>query len=281
MMFLRYITLLCCALSITSCNSKRKIIRIAGSSTVLPIIEKAAAVYAQSHPDIHIQINTGGSGVGVNHIGLSKIDIGMISRNLAPEEITTFSHAQFKTIVIGKDAITPVVSLAIYEQGLHALSLQKIGEIYQGKIKNWQELGLIDQDIVVIDKEASRGTRQVFMQAVLGNKQARADGADVVLGHNNEVKTIIEQNNKAIGMLSFAWLNSKVKALGIEQADGSIITANIETIREGSYPITRSLGLLIDESVELKPEVQGFIDFLLSKQGQQIVSELNYIPAHG
>ncbi len=277
MFFLRLYLLITFGL-FCSCQSPEAVIRIAGSSTVLPVIEKAAAAYSKLHPHIRIQINTGGSGIGVNQIGLDKIDIGMISRDISVDEIQAFPKTDFKTIIVGKDAVVPVVSNEIYEQGLIELDLNTIGDIYRGKIKNWQDLGLKPNEILVIDKEASRGTRQVFMKAILGNKNARAIGVDLVLGHNNEVQTAIAQSQQAIGMLSFAWLSPEVKALAIKNIQGQSIQANLTTIKLGKYPIVRSLGLLIDVNKPLNPDVESFLNYLLSEAGQAIVRELKYIP---
>ncbi len=279
MLLSRFLLLLIC-LFFSSCKSPKQVIRIAGSSTVLPVIEKAATAYTKLHPHISIQINTGGSGIGVNQIALNKIDIGMISRDISQEEINAFPQVDFKTIIVGKDAVVPVVSNEIYEQGLTEISLTTIGQIYQGYIKNWEELGINNSEILVIDKEASRGTRQVFMQAILGDKDARAQGAGLVLGHNNEVQTAIAQSDQAIGMLSFAWLNQEVKALAIKDEQGKVTHANLETIKQGDFPIIRSLGLLIDHNKPVRPEVADFLEYLLSTAGQSIVSELQYIPVN-
>ncbi len=257
--------------------SKNESLTVAGSSTVLPVITKAAELYKMLY-GINIIVNAGGSGVGINQLGANKINIGMISRDLTKTEIKQYPEAEFITFPIGIDAVLPVVSSEIYEAGVQALTIAQIAKIYTGNISNWKQLGGPDQEILVVDKEKSRGTRHVFMQAILGDKQANTPGTDLVLGSNNEEQTILVQSEAAIGMLSYAWLNEDVKGLAIVNNDKSIIEPTLANISNGSYPITRSLVLITNGVPETKE--QAFIDFILSDAGQQIVRDSGYVSLH-
>ena len=247
---------------------------IAGSTTVLPVISKAAEQFTQA-TGIAVIVNAGGSGVGINQLAGGKIAIGMMSRNITDKEKTLYPDVTFITHTIGKDAVVPVVSSEIYQAGITSLTLQQIGQIYLGEINNWKQLGGPDKDILVIDKEASRGTRHVFMQAILGDKEALAPGADIVLGANNEEQTAITQSDAAIGMLSHAWLNNDVKGLTINFKDGERIEPNLRNITNGSFPITRDL-LLVTNGAP-KGQSKALIDFILSAPGQKIVAESGYV----
>jgi len=259
---------------LTSCEKKQSI-NIAGSTTVLPIISVAAEQFRKDNPELKIIVNEGGSGVGVNQLGEGKINIGMVSRDITQEEIDAYPDVNFNIISIGKDAVVPVVSSEIYDSGITSLSLAEIAKIYKGEIINWNELGGPDKEILVIDKEASRGTRHVFMEIVLGDKEAIATGADLVLGSNNEEQTAIVQSDAAIGMLSNAWLNEDVKGLSVKMLDGTIIEPTLKNIINNKFPITRDL--LIVTNAKPTGAVKNFIEYLLSSKGQIIVEEAGYV----
>lgn len=262
------------SLLFTSCN-KKEAINIAGSTTVLPIISVAAENFRKSNPEMNIIVNEGGSGVGVNQLGEGKIDIGMVSREITNHEIEDFPEVNFTPISIGKDAVVPVISSEIYNAGITSLTIEEIAKIYRGEILNWKELGGPDKEILVIDKEASRGTRHVFMEIVLGDKEAEANGADLVLGSNNEEQTAIVQSDAAIGMLSNAWLNKDVKGLSIKMSSGELIEPSLKNIINNKFPITRDL--LIVTNGQPKGAVKSFIDYLLSDAGQKIVEDSGYV----
>lgn len=258
----------------TACTQQEEL-SIAGSTTVLPVISRIAEQYQLQNPDINIIVNAGGSGVGISQLGTGLIDIGMTSREITDTERSKYPGVIFNTHSIGKDAVVPVISSEIYNAGITALSLHQIRQIYNGDIRNWSELGGPDREIFVIDKEASRGTRHVFMQAVFGNKEQAVSGANIVLGSNNEEQTAITQSDAAIGMLSFAWLNNDVKGLEITMADGVSIAPMLQNIINGRFPIIRDLLLVTNDDPENK--VSRFLDFVYSDIGQEIVEESGYV----
>lgn len=257
-----------------SCTKKESI-TISGSTTVLPVISNAADAFKSTHPDVSIIVNAGGSGVGMNQLGEQKTQVGMISRDITAAEIAKYPTANFNVIAIGKDAVVAVVSSEIYDAGIKELTIAQLAAIYKGEIKNWKELGGPDKDILCVDKEAARGTRHVFMEIVLGDKEAIAAGADLVLGSNNEEQTAIVQSDAAIGMLSNAWLNKNVKGLRIKMTDGASIEPTIENIINGTYPITRNLEIV----TRGKPtgKLKDFIDYILSEEGQKFAEEAGYV----
>lgn len=199
------------------------VIRVAGSTTVLPIVSRAAERFQARHPSVRITVNAGGSGVGIHGTGTRRLDIGLASRELTSKEKSRYEQSQLNTTVIGRDAVACVVSSEIFESGVHSLSKQQIGDIYRGRITNWRQVGGPDRPIVVIDKESHRGTRHVFMRYLFGKSNARAPGARLVTGSNNEEQAKIAQSDSAIGMLSIAWINDDVVGIGIREGRQIII----------------------------------------------------------
>lgn len=254
----------------------REAIQVMGSSTLLPLVSEAAKQFSKYHPDTQIMVSGGGSGVGIASIIRGSADLGMASRDPDPKEAELLAgRANF--ISIARDAVAIAVSKAVYLQGVTALSLPQIAAIYRGQIQNWKDLGGADARILVIDKEIARGTRQVFAQRVLGSTKARAPGAMVVAGSNNEEQALIARSDQAIGILSSAWLNDRVRALAIQGKDG-IVTPTTENIRLGRYPVSRDLYLLVPK--EANTVTKDFVKFLQSPPGQAIVENMGYLPVH-
>ena len=251
------------------------VIRIAGSTTVLPIVSRAAERFQTRNPAIKITVNAGGSGVGVHGAGTRRLDVGLASREITPQENNRYTT--LNTIVIGRDAVACVVSSEIFLGGVHSLSRQQIGDIYLGKITNWKQVGGPDRQIIVIDKETHRGTRHVFMHYLFGKSNARAPGARLVTGSNNEEQAKIAQSDSAIGMLSIAWINDDVVGIGIREGH-QVIQPTLENVRAGRFPITRNLNLVT--SGEPKGAVKQLVDYLLSEEGQELVEASGYIPIH-
>lgn len=253
------------------------VIRVAGSTTVLPIVSRAAEQFQARYPSIQITVNAGGSGVGVHGAGTQRLDVGLASREITLRENYRYKTSQLQTTVIGRDAVACVVSSEIFDSGVHSLSKQQIGDIYLGKITNWREVGGPDRQIIVIDKETHRGTRHVFMNYLFGKSNARAPGARLVTGSNNEEQAKIAQSDSAIGMLSIAWINGDVRGVGIREGR-QIIRPTLKNVRAGRFPIARNLNLVT--AGEPRGEVKRFVDYLLSPEGQRFVEASGYIPVH-
>lgn len=249
-------------------------IRISGSTSVLPILAEASKQYRLLKPALTLTVTGGGSGVGVASIGQGMSEIGMVSRDLTAKEFQRL-QGKIKQIAVARDAVAVAVSKAVYEGGVESLTLEQIAAIYRGKVRNWRDVGGPDARILVIDKEPSRGTRHVFAKVVLGSEKARAPGASIITGSNNEEQAAIANSNNAIGMLSNAWLNDKVRAVAIGRP-GEAVWPSKENIANGRYPIQRDLNILIENKENLV--VAEFVDYLLSDQGQQIVEQVGYLP---
>ncbi len=250
-------------------------IRVAGSTTVLPVATRAAEKYMAAHPGVRITVNPGGSGVGVKSIGRGTVEIGMVSREITGKERKYFKDADFHVIRFARDAVACVVSSEVYEGGVKSLSKKQIRAIYSGKIKNWKEVGGPDRAIFVIDKEAHRGTRHVFMEYVFGEKTPLARGADLVSGSNNEEQTKVALSDSAIGMLSIAWLDKDVKGIAIVE-EGRSIEPTIANIKNNSYPISRDLTFVTNG--EPVGEVRAFLDYITGPAGRRIIVESGYVP---
>jgi len=246
----------------------------AGSTTVMPVVSQAATAYHKAHPAITITVSGGGSGVGIASMIQGTAQIGMASRETTPEEQAKLD-GRVDNIVIARDAVAVVVSKAVYLGGVTHLSLAQIADIYRGRINNWKQLGGPDARILAIDKEASRGTRHVFAEAVLGSAHARAPGASLISGSNNEEQSIVSRSDQAIGMLSNAWLNDRVRGIAVD-VDGQSILPDIAHIRDGSYPISRGLHVLLPK--DASATARDFVQYLLSSEGQKIVADVGYLP---
>ena len=251
-----------------------KTVRVVGSTTVAPIAARAAEAFSKKHPGIRIVVNGGGSGVGINAVGRGLAEIGMASREVTDKEKKNFASVHLTDHIVGRDGVACAISSEIFNAGVTQLTREQIADIYSGKIKSWQAVGGLDRPILVIDKEKHRGTRHVFMKYVFNDVNARAQGARLITGSNNEERSKIAQSDSAVGMLSAAWLNADVNGVALNTAD-AFVSPTVENIQRGIYPVIRDL--LFITAGEPKGILKDFIDFLRGEEGRSIVTESGYV----
>ncbi len=132
------------------------------------------------------------------------------------------------------------------------------------------------KSISVITREQGSGTRDAFVEltgVLVKDSDTKKDNtrADAVTVNSTEaVITNVKGNDAAIGYISLGSLNDSVKALKIEDVE-----ASAENVKSGEYKISRPF------NIAYKDEPQGlakdFIDYILSSDGQQVISDEGYV----
>lgn len=241
---------------------------IRGSTTVLPIAQKAAERYMNLHPAANISISGGGSGTGIKALLDGSVDIANTSRPMKAKEVKI---AQKRGItpweyIIAKDGIAVIVHP---KNPVSALTKAQLKGIYTGRIKNWAELGGFNKEIVVVSRETTSGTFECFNKIVL--KKAKVTPRALLQAANATLVQTVSQTKGAIGYVGIGYLDRRVKALKIEG-----VYPTVETLADGTYPISRPLFMYTNG----KPKglAARFIDFILGPEGQRIVREEGFIP---
>lgn len=239
-------------------------IRVTGSTTVQPLAEMFAEAFMVKNPGVEIDVQGGGSSVGVKSAGQESSDIGMASREIKDSELTEFPELEI--FVIARDGIAVIVH---NEVSVSELSVEQVRDIFSGKINNWKELGGSDLAIVVVSREEGSGTRSAFEEMVLGEGAQITENA-ILQPSNGSVKTTVSTAPNSIGYLSFGYLDNSVKSIAI---DGVLPTE--ENALNGTYPVVRPLNMLTKG--EPQGIIKAFLDFILSADGQEIVKQQGYI----
>jgi len=244
---------------------------IKGSTTVLPIAQKVAEAYMKRYPKVRISISGGGSGNGIKALIDCSADIADSSRFIKEKEIRRAVERGVYPVpfAVAYDCIVPVVHPS---NTLSRITLEQLKDLYKGRIKNWKEIGGPDRPVVVISRDTSSGTYEVWEEKVM-NKERVFPGA-LLQASNGAVVQAVSKNKNAIGYIGLGYLNDNVKALDINGIKGSL-----ETILNGTYPISRPLYMFTKGWP--KGEILHFINFVMHPdKGQKYVAEAGFVPLY-
>lgn len=264
------VALISCAIS-TSMVMAEETVRIAGSTTVLPLAEGGAEVFNAEQSDYKVTVTGGGTGVGIKNIAEGNSEIAMASREVTDEEREKFGD-KYQENLIGYDGIVIVVSREIYDAGVTSLDKEQVKGIYAGEIDNWEELGGPDEEILAVGREQGSGTRDTFNEEIMGDKSAETPGVGTVEGSNAGVKTVLTGSEQAIGYLGYSYVQDD--SIGAISLDG--VEPTTENIKDGSYELARKLYFYTYD--EATAGAQAYIDFMLGTKGQEIAEEYGFIP---
>jgi len=244
---------------------------IKGSTTVLPIAQKVSEAYMKQNPDIKISISGGGSGNGIKALIDGSTDIADSSRFIKQKEVDLAVKNGIYPVpfAVAYDCIVPVVHPT---NTIVNISMAQLKDIYMGKVKNWKELGGPDRPVVVISRDTSSGTYEVWHKKVM-QKERVFPGA-LLQASNGAVCQAVAKNKNAIGYIGLGYINQDVKGLMVDRVAGSE-----ETTLNGTYPISRPLFMFTPGWPQ--GDVLNFINFIVNpEKGQKYVSEAGYVPLY-
>ncbi|MDP3025660.1 MAG: phosphate ABC transporter substrate-binding protein [candidate division Zixibacteria bacterium] len=263
-------------LSVTACLAvfAGKAITIKGSDTMVILGQRWAEIYMNQNPGAVIQVTGGGSGVGIAALINGSTDICEASRPIKPSEVDKLKE-RFNTtgveIPVARDG------LAVYlneENKITELTLDQLKGIYTGKITNWKELGGEDAKIVLYGRENSSGTYVYFKDNVL--KGADFAPQTQTLPGTAAIVNAMAKDKYGIGYGGAAYAKGVKYCKVKKDVQTPGYEPTLENIKNGKYPISRYLYWYLRN----KPtgEIKKLVDFVLSEQGQQIISKVGYFP---
>jgi phosphate transport system substrate-binding protein len=254
-----------------------------GSDTIVNLALAWTEKYASLHPEVRISVTGGGSGTGIAALINGTVDIANASRQISPDELKAAEANGTNPVefVVARDAIAVIVNPS---NPVDRLTMQQISDIYSGKINNWQEVGGEDRPIVRLSRETNSGTHLYFLEEVvrLGEEDNKTlfSTTTLLLPSSEGITSETRDNPNAIGYDGLGYVTPDVKVVAVATSQdgvvGEYVTPSIETVHNNTYPIARDLFMYT--AGEPEGAVKEYLDWILSTEAQQIVSELGFVP---
>jgi phosphate transport system substrate-binding protein len=248
-----------------------------GSDTMVQLGQSWAELYMKEHPDITIQVTAGGSGTGIAALIEGTTQICQASRAMKDTEKESLKTKR------NLDAVeTPVAldALAVYvnkENAVKSLTMEQVAKIFLGEVTNWKDVGGTPGNIVLYGRENSSGTYVYFKEHVLANKDFPTKYQ--ALPGTGAVVNAVAKDKGGVGYGGIGYATD-IKTIPItKDAGGMPIEPTMANVLSGAYPISRQLFWYTAGPAE--GTVKAFQDWVLSPEGQKVVSEKGFYPLKG
>lgn len=281
-----------------------------GDDAFIPQMRVWERQLKELQPNLKLRWFLKGTSTAIGALYTGTAQIGLYGREIRPLEITAWKRIfryeplGFSIATGGYNTYNGTNAVAVFvnkDNPLEHLSLVQLDAIYSRDrrrgapkaIRTWGQLGLIgewaERPIVVYGLDEPTGTAQ-FMQARLllegpwaydirlpkgaPNKMYAGSG-------NDAAKALVQalaSDPGAIGLASFYNADPAIKALPLGATDdGPFIAGTQETVLSRAYPLSRLVYLFVnkDPKKPWDPKVYEFINFVLSRAGQQGIVEVN------
>lgn len=241
---------------------------VTGSTTVLPIAQACAEDFMDNNPNTDVTVRGGGSGVGIAALLDKQCDIAMASRDIKSSEVDAARGKGIEPVehVVAFDALAIVVHP---KNKVTNLTIEQVKDIFTGKITKWSQVGGANKKIVLISRDVSSGTFEVFKDVILKGDAVHESALKVA--SNQAVATSVGNTPDGIGYIGLGYINKNVKAVYLNS-----VKATVKTAQSGEYPLTRKLNMYSDGAPTGK--AKAYLDYIFSKEGQAIVAELGFVP---
>jgi phosphate transport system substrate-binding protein len=275
-----------------STASGKETIRISGAWALYPMMVKWAEEYQKINPNIRIDVSAGGAGKGIADSLAGLVDIGMVSRNINPEEIK--QGAAFIPVV--KDAVFPTMNAgnadtaSILKRGLNRDIFTDLWILE--KPLTWGQIVKTGstEKVQVYTRSDACGAAETWAQ-YLGKKQEDLKG--VAVYGDPGVASAIKKDINGIGFnnLNYAY-DSKtgLPVAGLQvipidvngngkidpQEDLKTKQKAIQSIIAGIYPSPPARDLYLVTKNAFKGQEAEFVKWILT-DGQKYVNEVGYI----
>lgn len=233
-------------------------ISVSGSSALLPLAQDAADKFKEKYPDVSITLNAGGSGTGLKQVSDGSVDIG----NSDVEAESKLEKEQAEELVDHKVCVVtmaPIINKELAED-VKDLTKDQLIDIFTGETTNWSEVGGPDEEILLVTRPQTSGTRALFKEFALDNNE-EVSGSALETDDSGTLLQSVADNKGAIGYVALSYLvnNDTVSTVSI---DG--VEPTMENTYSGDYPVWGY------EHMYTKGEAEGavkaYIDYITSEE---------------
>ncbi|MFQ5611131.1 MAG: phosphate ABC transporter substrate-binding protein [Anaerolineae bacterium] len=248
------------AVGLTACGATVEspqpvFLKAVGSTSMVPLVSELAAAYHQGQSLVTIDVDGGGSQLGLAQAQAKQVEMGLVSH--LPDELPEGLRA----VVVARDGVAIIVHP---DNPLANITLAELQALFAGRISTWGELPRAGAgEIQLVSREDGSGTRAVFEARAMGG--LRVSPTAVVMPGSQAVIEFVAGHPEAVGYVSAGLVPDSVRVLAVE--DSAPVPDLIST---GAYPLTREFNILVQ--VDTPPEVEAFLNFVLSPAGQAIVA---------
>lgn len=229
-----------------------------GSSALLPLAKDAVDKFKELHPEVSITLNGGGSGTGLKQVADGSVDIGNsdVAADTKLDKAVADGLVDHKVCVV---TMAPVVNKDIAAT-VKSLTKQQLTDIFTAKITNWKEVGGPDEEIVLITRPSTSGTRALFKEFALGGAE-EASNKSLETDDSGTLLQSIKDNKGAIGYVALSYLvnNQDVATVSV---DG--VAPTLENTYNGTYPVWGYEHMYTKG--EPNATVKSYLDFIMSDE---------------
>lgn len=256
-------------------------ISLSGSNTMVNLGQAWAEEFGKTASNPSVSVQGVGSGPGIAALIGGSTDIAEASRAMKPAEIEAAKAKGFtpKEIVVAQDGLSVIVNAS---NPIKKLTFAQLSDIFSGKVTDWKEVGGNAGRITIVSRDKSSGSYDFFLNHVMRNGDEKNDKIQYSASAQQQqssqaIVQEVKTNVGGIGYVGLGYVKSPgIAALSVAKtAAGPYVAPSVATVLDKTYPVSRPL--FFYTKGEPTGDIKKFVDYVLSADGQAVVSKLEFV----
>ncbi len=258
-------------------------IKVDGSSTVFPFAQAAAEQFKGENTGVDISVGESGTGGGFEKFCAGETDISNASRPIKEDEeapVCAKAGVTYSEVQVANDGIAIITSKDLEIDCMTTDQLKKLWN-KGSKVSNYKELdpSFPDEKVALFGPGTDSGTFDFFTAEINGEEgDTRKDYSPSE--DDNVTVQGVSGDKGGLGYLGFSYFEDNADNLNLVKVDSGdgCIEPTAATIQDGTYkPLARPLFMYPAAKSLARPEVKGFMDYVLANQ--QAIADASKIVA--
>ena len=254
--------------------------KVDGSTATIPLsqnIAKELLSLSKEDAEKFVKHNTTHNAY-VNLID-GKADIIFVTEPSADElKLVKDKGIELEVVPVVKEAFVFLVNKS---NPVDDISVQQLQDVYQGKIKNWKELGGEDKEIIAYQRPQNSGSQTIMENRVMKGLKI-ADAPKELKPDEMEglIKVIASYDNseRALGYSVYYFANSMYSKDTIKFLKLNGVEPNNRNISSGTYPFTNAYYAVLNKKSPVDSNARKLLKWILSDEGQKLAETSGYVP---
>jgi phosphate transport system substrate-binding protein len=220
---------------------------------------------------VKISVGQSGTGGGFEKFCAGETDISDASRPIKPDEeapVCQKSGVEYSDVQIANDGIAVVTNKDLK---VDCLTTDQLKQLWNkgSKVNSLSQIdpSLPQDKLSLYGPGTDSGTFDFFTGEINGEEGVTRESYEAS-EDDNQLVTGVSQDKGGLGYFGFSYYESnqdKLNLVGVGADGGSCVKPSSATIQDGSYkPLSRPLFMYPSAKAMQRPEVKGFMDFVLA-----------------
>jgi phosphate transport system substrate-binding protein len=222
-----------------------------------------------------IEVKAHGSATAFTDMAQGACDIGLASRRVNPSEVQTLSSLGDMTSpacehIVGLDGIAIIVNP---QNPIQDLTRDQLAQIFSGEITKWSQVLSPRGNINIYARDDKSGTYDSFKTMVLNGRALSGNARR--FEDSTKLSDAVAADPDGIGFIALPYILN-AKAVSVSDVGATPLLPTRATVASEDYLLSRRL-FLYTPPVSQNPAVRKFIDFAISKAGQDMVEQNGFV----